>query len=109
MEREQQLRDAGPARQLLGKSRQRPHGDPARYRPFPERQSGKNGIAWVGTLCNTPQAQQITCGTTSYSTYSGGFGVTQGIDGTFNPLSPTVVWDIYGTTHELGHNFGSPH
>jgi hypothetical protein len=69
----------------------------------------KNGIAWVGTLCSTPQALQITCGTTSYSTFSGGFGVTQGIDGTFNPLRPTVVWDISGVSHELGHNFDSPH
>jgi metallopeptidase family M12-like protein len=71
--------------------------------------AGKNGIAWVGTLCSSPQTAQVTCGTTTYSTYAGGFGVTQGIDGSFNPSSPTVVWDIYGTSHEIGHNFSSPH
>ena len=71
--------------------------------------SGKNGIAWVSALCATPQTAQLSCGTTTYSTYFGGFGATHGIDGSFNPASPTVVWDIYGTSHELGHNFGSPH
>lgn len=42
-------------------------------------------------------------------TFSGGYGVSQGINGSFNPAAPTVVWDIDAVSHEIGHNFGSPH
>ncbi len=51
------------------------------------------GWAWVGVLCNA----------------AFGYGVTGNLSGTFDPGSPTVIWDIYATSHEIGHNFASPH
>ena len=37
-----------------------------------------------------------------------GFGVSQ-VFGSFNLADPSSVWDVIVFTHELGHNFGSPH
>jgi cysteine-rich repeat protein len=57
--------------------------------------SGKDvqgGVAYVGAICNR-----------SY-----GFGVSQ-VNGTFNLADPSTVWDVLVFTHEVGHNFGSPH
>ena len=58
--------------------------------------SGKNtgcGIAYLGVLCNTPY----------------GYGLSGSLGGTFNIQSPNVVWDIIVVSHEIGHNFNSPH
>lgn len=58
--------------------------------------SGKStgcGIAYVGVLCNDFY----------------GFGVSGGLDGSFDYNSPSVIWDIVVVAHELGHNFNSPH
>ncbi len=52
-----------------------------------------SGIAYVGTLCNKQY----------------GYGVTTSIQGNFNINNPKIVWDIIAVSHELGHNFGSPH
>ncbi len=57
--------------------------------------SGKSvsgGVAYVNALCS--------------STY--GFGVSQ-VFGSFDMSDPSNVWDVLVFTHELGHNFGSPH
>jgi hypothetical protein len=51
------------------------------------------GIAYVGALCT--------------NTY--GYGVTGSLTGAFNILNPGVVWDILAVSHEIGHNFNSPH
>ncbi|HYD48358.1 MAG TPA: zinc-dependent metalloprotease, partial [Terriglobales bacterium] len=51
------------------------------------------GVAYVGVLCN--------------NTY--GYGITAGMSGRFNIASPSVVWDILAVSHEIGHNFNSPH
>jgi len=51
------------------------------------------GIAYLGVLCNS-----------SY-----GYGVSGSLYGNFNILSPGVVWDILVVSHEIGHNFNSPH
>jgi hypothetical protein len=61
--------------------------------------SGKpisGGIAWLGVLCagDFPQGNH----------WGGAYGVTQ-INGSY-PGSP---WDLLAVSHELGHNFGSPH
>ena len=31
------------------------------------------------------------------------------MDGDFDINNPSVVWDIVVTSHEMGHNFDSPH
>ncbi len=55
------------------------------------RGGGLGGIAYLDVLCNG----------------SFGYGFS-GIDGTFQPL-PTFSWDVMVVSHEIGHNFGSPH
>jgi cysteine-rich repeat protein len=57
--------------------------------------SGKDvqgGVAYVGAICD-----QIY-----------GFGVSQ-VEGAFNLADASTVWDVLVFTHEVGHNFGSPH
>jgi cysteine-rich repeat protein len=57
--------------------------------------SGKavqGGIAYIGSVCNAQYA----------------FGVSQ-VFGSFDLSSPTNIWDVVVTTHEMGHNLGSPH
>ena len=57
--------------------------------------SGKDvqgGVAYVGTICDAVY----------------GFGVSQ-VFGSFNLANPSTVWDVLVFTHEVGHNFGSPH
>ena len=61
--------------------------------------SGKpvtGGIAWLGVLCiaDFPQAGH----------WGGAYGVTQ-----INGAYPGNPWDLIAFSHELGHNFGSPH
>jgi hypothetical protein len=51
------------------------------------------GISYIGALCNS-----------SY-----GYGVSGNLTGSFNILNPGVVWDILVVSHEIGHNFNSPH
>lgn len=58
--------------------------------------SGKplgGGIAYIGTLCN--------------NTY--GYGLSADLEGNFSINNPQPVWDILVVTHEIGHNFNSPH
>ena len=55
----------------------------------------------LGTTCNAPVS-----GT---GNYGGDYGFTAGVDANFNINSPSVVWDILAFTHEIGHNFNSPH
>lgn len=57
--------------------------------------SGKTvqgGIAYLSALCSN----------------SIGYGVSQ-VFGSFNLANPQQIWDVVVFTHELGHNFGSPH
>jgi hypothetical protein len=58
--------------------------------------SGKGlggGIAYVGVLCNS----------------SAGYGLSASLGGGFDINNPTSMWDIIVVTHEIGHNFNSPH
>ena len=54
---------------------------------------GKNtgGIAWVDALCNAKYGYSYTNISASYNNF------------------PTYSWSVEVVTHELGHNFGSPH
>lgn len=71
------------------------------------------GIAWVGVLCSNGFNTNISLAGCSLSpntdNYGGDYGYTSGIDGNFDINNPSPVWDIVATTHEIGHNFDSPH
>ena len=78
--------------------------------------SGKatgGGVAWLNALCHGSffSGGAASCpGLGAESTpWGGDYGYTGNLFGTFNIASPSVVWDIYAFSHELGHNFGSPH
>jgi len=58
------------------------------------RGGGLGGIAWVGVLCSSVNG-------------GNGYGLS-GTDGPILPL-PTYSWDVMVVSHEIGHNFGSPH
>lgn len=58
--------------------------------------SGRNlggGIAYLGVLCD--------------SNY--GYGYSAGLQGNFQISNPQPVWDVVVVSHEIGHNFNSPH
>ena len=58
--------------------------------------SGKSnqcGIAWIGVLCRDDYA----------------FGVSSGLTLGFDIDNPGIGWDIMVVSHEIGHNFNSPH
>src|SRR6185295_3613032 len=59
---------------------------------FVSGKSVQGGIAYLDVLCNQ----------------SFGYGVSQ-VYGSFDMSQPSQIWDVLVFTHELGHNFGSPH
>jgi hypothetical protein len=78
--------------------------------------SGKGlggGIAWVGVLCSgsfsSGAAASCPALGTESTPWGGAYGFTASLSGTFNINSPTVMWDIVAVSHEIGHNFNSPH
>lgn len=78
--------------------------------------SGKpagGGIAWIGVLCSTGFNVDISdwgCTLTpTTGPYGGDYSFSGDISGNFNIANPSVVWDIYVVSHEIGHNFSSPH
>ena len=78
--------------------------------------SGKNnggGVAWRGVLCRSGFNTDTTGSGCSLSptidNYGGAYGYSGDMDGDFNINNPSVVWDIVVTSHEIGHNFNSPH
>lgn len=78
--------------------------------------SGKGlggGIAWLSKLCSGPFSTGLssTCPSlgTESTPWGGGYAFIANINGGFNINSPTVMWDIMAVTHEIGHNFSSPH
>jgi hypothetical protein len=71
------------------------------------------GMGWTGVLCwgPFPYDHGGACPglTPQLSNYGGAYSYLGAVSGTFDPQNPTVMWDIYATSHEIGHNFGSPH
>src|SRR5262249_45682666 len=50
------------------------------------------GIAYLNVVCG-----------------SLGYGVSGNLGGAFSTSNPALFWDIMVVTHEIGHNFSSPH
>ncbi|HEX6900070.1 MAG TPA: M12 family metallo-peptidase [Thermoanaerobaculia bacterium] len=68
------------------------------------------GVAWLGVLCSGAFSASGSCsGIPTDAPWGGGYGFTGGMSGTFNIANPTVMWDIMAVSHEIGHNFNSPH
>ena len=78
--------------------------------------SGKNnggGVAWNGVLCSGgfDYNHGGACPELSpqIDNYGGAYGYSGDLDGNFDPASPSIVWDLMVVSHEIGHNFRSPH
>ena len=75
--------------------------------------SGKalgGGVAWIGALCRGPFSASASCtGIPTDAPWGGDYGFTASISGRFDINNPRVIWDIVAVTHEIGHNFNSPH
>jgi hypothetical protein len=78
--------------------------------------SGKaagGGVAWVGVLCASGFSVDISSWgctlTPPIDMYGGAYGFSGDLSGSFNISNPSVVWDIFVVSHEVGHNFNSGH
>lgn len=85
-------------------------------RTFAHFLSGKSqtaGIAWLGVLCRggfvVDHGGSCPGLSPQRDDYGGAYGYTGGVSGGFDPATPSLVWDVLGVAHEIGHNFDSPH
>ena len=71
------------------------------------------GSAWIGALCSAPFSVAISSGACNFGSGTlnagGDYGYTGRLSGTFDAGSPQVIWDVEAPSHEIGHNFDSPH
>ena len=90
------------------------HGDVDRtIAHFLSGKASGGGIAWIGVLCDGQFTvnHQGSCPnlTPQIDNYGGAYGLSGSLAGDFNIANPGVVWDIVVSSHEIGHNFNSPH
>lgn len=69
------------------------------------KRSTGGGVAWVGVLC----AEDFQALINGSPHWGGGYGFSGSLDGQFSTIDPSFYWDILEFSHELGHNFDSPH
>ncbi|HEY0554112.1 MAG TPA: M12 family metallo-peptidase [Thermoanaerobaculia bacterium] len=88
-------------------------GDARTIAHFLSGKASGGGVAWLSALCHAPfsSGAAASCPGLGAETtnWGGGYGYTGNLSGNFNVNAPSVVWDILAVTHEIGHNFGSPH
>lgn len=65
------------------------------------------GIAWLDQLCQTPQKYYDS--QSGDSVWVGPFSITNNYITETIPDIPMYSWDVEASTHEMGHNIGSPH
>ncbi len=63
---------------------------------------GHGGLAWLGVLCRNPPTKQG-------NTYVGAWSMVNNRANNLPAAFPTYSWDVSASTHEMGHNIGSPH
>jgi len=68
------------------------------------RSVGDGGRAWLDVLCES----YYTYERNNETRHAGPYGVSTVISNTVTPFN-TYSWDVFILSHELGHNFGSPH
>ncbi len=76
--------------------------------------SGKalnGGVAWMGVLCGGDfLCSGGNCGDPALDNhYGGAYGVSGSLNGALSTNNLGTYWDLLCFTHEIGHNFNSPH